>query len=451
MPTNTYIELDKVTVSGTATSSISLNSISSSYTDLVLVVNAGTITTAQALRMTFNNDTSQKYSATRIYGTGSSTASSRAVTTDISGFYILGWAYNSTNDLAHTSVININNYSNTSKPKIILTRQGNAQGATLATSGLYNSTSAISSIQIVCTSGNITSGSTFSLYGIKAQATPGTAKATGGTITYDNFGYVYHTFTSTGTFEPLQTLSCDYAVVAGGGGGGTRWAGGGGGGGMRSTFGATGGSGSLETPISLSPNNYTVTVGGPGAGATGVYVAGSQGNSSTFSTITSIGGGGGGTASSAATTGGSGGAGGMRLGTSPAGYGAAGTSGQGYAGGNAAASGGYAGGGGGGAGAIGADADTSNFSNAGNGGAGRTIYVGGSALSLAGGGGGGSEGGGTFYGDGGLGGGGNGNSSAGQGGNGSTNTGGGGGGGGNDSGTGGSGGSGIVIIRYAGV
>jgi hypothetical protein len=53
------------------------------------------------------------------------------------------------------------------------------------------------------------------LYGIKAQVTPGTAKATGGTITYDQSGNVIHTFTSSGTFTPSEALSCDYLVVAG--------------------------------------------------------------------------------------------------------------------------------------------------------------------------------------------------------------------------------------------
>lgn len=450
MATNTYVELKKTTLT-TSTTTVEIASIPQDYTDLVLVmVHKGTgVASAANGYVRFNSDSGSNYSKTQMLGVGVAQSQRASNATQIN------WPFDETEWLV--TRFNIMNYANTTTFKTTLIRQDAGTYGTAAVVGLWRSTSAINAISLTAsdnqgggTPDQFVAGSTFSLYGIKAQVTPGTAKATGGTISYDNFGNVYHTFTSSGTFQPLEALTCDYVVVAGGGGGGTRWAGGGGAGGLRSTFGVTGGGGSLEAPITLSPSNYSITVGGPGAGATGVYVAGTQGNNSTFSSITSTGGGGGGTSSAYATIGGSGGAGGMRL-SGLAGLGAAGTTGQGYAGGNAASSGGYAGGGGGGAGAIGGTADNNNFSNAGDGGNGVTLYVGGSALSLAGGGGGGSEGGGTFWGAGGLGGGGNGNSSAGQGGNGTVNTGGGGGGGGNDSGTGGSGGSGIVIIRYSGV
>ena len=48
------------------------------------------------------------------------------------------------------------------------------------------------------------------------------------------------------------TISIDYLVVAGGGGGSTSGGGGGGAGGMRCTVTGTGGSGSLETALSLN-------------------------------------------------------------------------------------------------------------------------------------------------------------------------------------------------------
>ena len=59
----------------------------------------------------------------------------------------------------------------------------------------------------------------------------------------------------------------NYLVLAGGGGGAGNQIGGGGGGagGMRSTVTATGGSGSLESPLSLYTNvPYIVTVGAGG-------------------------------------------------------------------------------------------------------------------------------------------------------------------------------------------
>jgi hypothetical protein len=120
-------------------------------------------------------------------------------------------------------------------------------------------------------------------------------KASGGTITIAN-GYVVHTFTSDGTFVPTQNLTVDYLVIAGGGGGGARYGAGGGAGGLRCTVDSTGGSGSLESQLSLtSLTNYAVTIGSGGAaGVQGTNNgSASNGSNSVFGSITATGGGGG--------------------------------------------------------------------------------------------------------------------------------------------------------------
>ncbi len=258
------------------------------------------------------------------------------------------------------------------------------------------------------------------------------------------------------------TITVNYLVVAGGGGAGGGHGGGGGAGGLRSTVTATGGSGSLETPLSLPLNtNYTVIVGAGGIFGNGYDAQapnndGRNGSNSVFSTITATGGGGGGggdtsTTYSTGKTGGSGGGGSGHVPNSVGG--AASPSGQGFAGGNGRSSSGESAGGGGGAAAVGGNASSSTV--AGAGGAGRASSISGSSVTYAGGGGGGSTSGGT---------GGSGGSSIGgagsstgniQGGFGVVNTGSGGGGGsgGAPSGgfpKGGAGGSGIVVISYAG-
>jgi hypothetical protein len=249
---------------------------------------------------------------------------------------------------------------------------------------------------------------------------------------------------------PSLSLTVDYLVVAGGGGGGgsnqsNYAAAGGGAGGLRSTVTGTGGTGSLESALTLTRStNYTVTVGGGGNGGSPGSL-GTSGSNSVFSTITSDGGGGGGYFN---VSGAAGGSGGGRGGASDS-AGGAGTSGQGFAGGtgNSLTA---AGGGGGGASAVGGNGAT----NGGAGGAGRATSITGSSVTYAGGGGGGSTSAGTG-GAGGAGGGGAGGTqvgSPGQNGTAATvNTGGGGGGASNsDSGTcnGAAGGSGIVILRY---
>jgi hypothetical protein len=267
--------------------------------------------------------------------------------------------------------------------------------------------------------------------------------ASGGSTTTSG-GYRIHTFTSSSSFTLTgNSATCDYLVIAGGGGGGRNGGGGGGAGGFRCTVDATGGGGTLESPISLTAQTYSVTIGAGGGGSSGGGNA-SSGNSSIFHTITSIGGGLGagreGTVNAA--SGGSGGGGtGIQSGN-PGGAGGAGTSGQGFAGGNGtnySAGSNAAGGGGGGASASGASAG----SNApGKGGNGVLTTINGSAVTRAGGGGGGSNG----TASGGTGGGG---SSGSTGVSGTNNTGSGGGAATGGFTSGGAGGSGIVIIRYA--
>lgn len=148
-------------------------------------------------------------------------------------------------------------------------------------------------------------------------------------------------------------LSVDFLIIAGGGGGG--W-GGGGAGGYRTSVGTSGGGATAETPLTISPGvTYTVTVGAGGTGYT--PRSGNGANSNIYGgtvSVISLGGGGGGDKAGSYTetgfVGGSGGGAGIRYDT--AGYGANGTVGQGFAGGNvtlyyyggAAAGGGGAGG-----------------------------------------------------------------------------------------------------------
>jgi hypothetical protein len=266
--------------------------------------------------------------------------------------------------------------------------------------------------------------------------------ASGGTMTTSG-GYVYHVFTTSGTFSVTAgTKTVDYLIVAGGGGGGSRHGGGGGAGGYRT--------GSAAATI----GNYTVTVGAGGAG--GVYngsVAGTGGTSTVFST-TSIGGGiGGNYPSQNPTNGGSGGGAGNRgAGTFTGG---SGTAGQGNDGGDVTSGGAdWAGAGGGGAGAAGGGATGGSGVSGGNGGVGSNSVsswatatsTGDSGYFAGGGGGGGSHTNGTG-GSGGTGGGGDGTALLDGAGNAATANTGGGGGGARDA-NGGAGGSGIVIIRY---
>jgi hypothetical protein len=431
-------KIDKVTVGAGGTSSITFSNIPQTYTDLKVLISARNTSTSgneSQIILTINGDGSAG-SWNLIYGN-----SSAAISGAGSGYLQPAHApsANTTANTFSNAEIYFPNYTSTSTYKsfssdfVTENNLGTANAAILGIyANLWSNTNAITSLTLTSNVSNFVQYSSATLYGISSVTTG--SKATGG-IVYSDSTHYYHVFPYSGTFTPTQSLTADYLVVAGGGGSTGDRGGGGGAGGVRCTVGATGGGGSLESPLSLTAQAYTVTVG---AGAAGRAV----GSNSVFSTITSSGGGGGGRVS--ATTGQNGGSGGGGDGETSA-VGGSGTANQGYAGGNGAATGAGGGGGAGAVGGAGVGPEGSGFGGAGGIGILTTMP---SGVSTYYGGGGGGYG--NLGGPGGLGGGGEGsdgsiglNAT-----NGTANT-GGGAGGTHGSSTSTNGGSGIVIIRYA--
>jgi hypothetical protein len=461
-----HVLLETIELSQSAASVTFDNIPQTGYTDLKIVASmrsAGSPGSGYSVMgYRFNNSTSS-YTARTLDGTGAAAYSDTMTTATISGntygrFTSYGINTNATTANTFTSMEwLISNYtsSNNKSSSVDYVTENNGTTAYQGMVGLLWSNSAsITQIELIADT-SFAANSTFSLYGLAATGTTPTIapKASGGNIVANDGTYWYHAFLTSGTFTPVQTLSCDYLVVAGGGGGGFGHGGGGGGGGLRSTVTQTGGNAlgvNLETALSVTAQAYPITVGAGGAAGATSSLRASNGSNSIFSTITSTGGGGGGSRLTE-TTGAVGGSGG---GGSLGSTGGAGTSNQGFAGGGSAST--NPGSGGGGAGAVGSTAITIAGVGA-NGGAGVTISAfatpttTGVSSAYAGGGGGGSNGGGGTST--------NGSATAGGGGGGTTvgvaattNTGGGGGGGAfanNAQQAGAAGGSGIVIIRYA--
>jgi len=439
----TYTPIATQTLSSAA-SSVTFSSISGSYTDLVLVTTAKNATGAQyRLQLSFNGDRGTSiYSVTKLTGNGTTATSSRA-TNATYGAILIGTIGSTNFDNAITHIMN---YANTTTYKTVLSRGNETAAEVNAEAGLWRSTAAITSLTLdLETSINFSIGSTFSLYGIASSAVG--AKATGGTI-FNDGTYYYHAFTSSGTFTPSSTLSCDVLVVAGGGGGGSYSAGGGAGAGGLLGF----------TGQSIS-TAQTVTIGAGGTGSTVENVASTNGSNSVFGSLTAaVGGGSGGSGSDVSTAywkaGGNGGAGGGGGGRQSI-AGGTGTAGQGFDGGRASStttSGDGAGGGGGGVGVVGTTGGAATAG--GNGGDGLGTYSswlrasgsgvlnsGDGLYYIAGGGGGNGVGTGATQGTGGKGGGG----AVGAAGVANTGSGGGATGAGQ---AGKSGGSGLVIVRY---
>jgi len=162
------ITYELVTPSQTLTSaaaSITFSTISGAYTDLVLVVSAtwsGSSNSSFGFRL--NSDSASNYSITQLYGDGSSAASgrnsnqSKAVIGQINPTEI------------GTTIFQFQNYSNSTTYKTTLSRSNVAGVITLAGVALWRNTAAITQIDLEYfdTAGTFDTGSTFSLYGIKA-------------------------------------------------------------------------------------------------------------------------------------------------------------------------------------------------------------------------------------------------------------------------------------------
>jgi hypothetical protein len=156
---STYTPIATTTL-GSAASSVTFSSISGSYTDLILVANYTGSVSDQFLNIQFNSDSGSNYSNTNLFGDGSSATSNRnsSATSVRAAFY---------GSAQSNAILNIMNYSNTTTNKTVVSRD-NTNTFVVTRVNLWRNTSAITSLVLAMSSGNIASGSTFTLYGIKA-------------------------------------------------------------------------------------------------------------------------------------------------------------------------------------------------------------------------------------------------------------------------------------------
>jgi hypothetical protein len=157
---NTYESIATQTL-GSAAASVSFTSIPGTYTDLVLVGSPKYTSSGDYLKVTYNSDTGSNYSITYVLGNGSSASSGReSSTTSMNVMYMT----QTTN--FGVLKIDVQNYSNATTYKTALFHSDDASTQTQRVVGLWRSTSAITSITLTCGSNTMTTGSTFSLYGI---------------------------------------------------------------------------------------------------------------------------------------------------------------------------------------------------------------------------------------------------------------------------------------------
>jgi hypothetical protein len=164
------------TTLGSATATISFTSIAQTYTDLVIVTNARG-TASNHLYARWGNgsyDTGNNYSNTGLWARSTTDDYGSARNTSF-GYARLSpytYAVPSATSTFGTVVTHIQNYSNTTTFKTVLTRCSGIGASDYAGPEaaviLWRSTSAINQIQFSLPSGNFETGTTITLYGIKA-------------------------------------------------------------------------------------------------------------------------------------------------------------------------------------------------------------------------------------------------------------------------------------------
>lgn len=159
--TATYEKIATTTL-GTATATVTFSTITGSYTDLITVFNGAATGGFESITVKINNDTGTNYSRTLLIGTGSVATSSRASSESSLIIGVMGTENSNT-------IWQFMNYSNATTYKTILARANSASNTVRANVGLWRDTSAITQLDFTAGTTTFISGSTFTLYGIKAE------------------------------------------------------------------------------------------------------------------------------------------------------------------------------------------------------------------------------------------------------------------------------------------
>lgn len=171
----TYYEIATTTVGAGGAASINFTSIPATYTDLVLKLSARGAANfnPRNLYLNFNSDTGNNYPFRFLYGNGSSAGSSNSTSEGFTNTAWVGYISGNTSTASTfgNTEIYIPSYAG-SAYKAVSSDAVTENNATTAYASLHasiwNSTSAITSIQLTCSnSENFAQYSTATLYGIK--------------------------------------------------------------------------------------------------------------------------------------------------------------------------------------------------------------------------------------------------------------------------------------------
>lgn len=163
---STYTPIGTTTL-GSAAASITFSSLGS-YTDIFLVGQFGNTSGGTTVGLRFNSDSGTNYSTTQMNGPmpfGSSWRGSNQTSISVFGSPIVS---GTSGNLIDFGSVAIQNYSNNTTYKTVISRNGWATGEVIAGVGLWRNTAAITSITLLASGTTFLTGTTFSIYGIAA-------------------------------------------------------------------------------------------------------------------------------------------------------------------------------------------------------------------------------------------------------------------------------------------
>ena len=174
-PAATFL-IQRVTATGGETS-LSFSSIPQTYKHLQIrgiAKDSYTSGTGEATdtTLTFNNDTAQNYRNHQLRGNGTSATASAPANATYSMAALITEIYGTATNMFGVSIVDIHDYASTTKYKTVRGFSGGDLNSGTTTSnvrlgsGLWMSTSAITSIQIQAAVSGFAAGSTFALYGM---------------------------------------------------------------------------------------------------------------------------------------------------------------------------------------------------------------------------------------------------------------------------------------------
>ena len=152
---------------GADAASVTFSTIPSTYTDLIIVIWGKVDGNDYNPAIRFNGDTGSNYSVTKLRGNGSTASSTR----QSSQTYINSGTAGDPTNQDTVAVLQIMSYADTNVYKTVLASIATPGVSVGRDVGLWRSTSAITSVLLsgsALGAGEWVSGSTFSLYGIKA-------------------------------------------------------------------------------------------------------------------------------------------------------------------------------------------------------------------------------------------------------------------------------------------